>query len=142
MPAAVTLVVSLFLLEWSSAAFGEHIVDSLDTIHKCLACKLRVMLDDTLPVEVSRAENLDEELVRRSVALGSVYEQAAFEIRLGRLNGRVAFHGNFINGCSQRIHSSHIAQAIYRHGRTSAPRTRVGDVNAQGLLVSGTSRDF
>jgi hypothetical protein len=99
-PAAVTLVVSLFLLEWSSAPFGEHIVDSLDTIHKCLACKLRVMLDDTLPIEVFQAENLDKELVRKSVALDSVYEQVAFEIRLGRLNSKVLFHSNSIDGWS------------------------------------------
>lgn len=45
------------------------------------------MLDDTPPTELSQAENLDEELVRKSVALDSIYEQAAFEIRLGRLNG-------------------------------------------------------
>jgi hypothetical protein len=92
----VTLVVSLFLLEWSSAAFSEHIVNSLDTIHECLACKLCIMLDDTPPTEVSHAENLDKELVRKSVALDSVYEQAAFEIRLGRLSGQAAFHSNSI----------------------------------------------
>lgn len=96
MPAAVTLAVSLFLLEWSSAAFGEHIVDSLDTIHKCLTCKLGVMLDDTIATEVFQAEDLDKELIRKSVALNSVYEQAAFEIRLGRLNGML--HGDFIDG--------------------------------------------
>ena len=45
------------------------------------------MLDDTPPTELSQAENLDKELVRKSVALDSVYELAAFEIRLGRLNG-------------------------------------------------------
>ena len=100
MPAGVTLAVSLFLLEWSSAAFGEHVVNSFDTIHRCLACKLRVMLDDTLQIEVIQAENLDEELVRKSVALGSVYEQAAFEIRLGRLNGKVMPHSDLIYGCS------------------------------------------
>lgn len=100
MPAAVTLVVSLFLLEWSSAAFGEHIVDSLGTIHECLACKLRLMLDDTLPLEVTQAENLDKELLRKSIALNSAYEQAAFEIRLGRLNGEVIFHSDFVDGRS------------------------------------------
>lgn len=100
MPAAVTLIVSLFLLEWSSAAFGEHIVESLDIVRKCLACKLRVMLDDTLPIEVFQAENLDKELIRKSVALNSVYEQAAFEIRLGRLNGEVMLRRDFIDGCS------------------------------------------
>ena len=84
-------MVSLFLLEWSSAAFGEHIVDSFDTLHECLTCKLHVMLDDTPLIEVSRAENLDKELIRKSVALDSIYEQAAFEIRLGRLNGKVIF---------------------------------------------------
>lgn len=89
--AVITLVVSLFLLEWTSAAFGEHIVGSFDTLHQCLACKLRVMLDDTPPPEVTQAENLDKELIRKSVALDSVYEQAAFEIRLGRLNGQLVF---------------------------------------------------
>ena len=64
-------------------------------MRECLACKLRVMLDDTPPIEVSRAENLEEELIRKSVALDSVYEQAAFEIRLGRLNGTVVSHDNF-----------------------------------------------
>lgn len=49
------------------------------------------MLDDTPLIEVSRAENLDKELIRKSVALDSIYEQAAFEIRLGRLNGKVIF---------------------------------------------------
>lgn len=53
------------------------------------------MLDDTPSIEMSQAENLDKELIRKSVALDSVYEQAAFEIRLGRLNGNVIFHGNF-----------------------------------------------
>jgi len=78
--------------------FGEHIVDSVGAIHKCLTCKLHAMLDDTPPIEVSQVENLDEELIRKSVALDSVYEQAAFEIRLGRLNGRAVFHGNFMDG--------------------------------------------
>lgn len=86
-PAVITLIVSLFILEWSSAAFGEDIVHTLDIIQKCLACKLRLMLeDDTPPFEVFHAENLDKELLRKSVALDSVYEQAAFEIRLGRLD--------------------------------------------------------
>jgi len=85
----ITLVVSLFLLEWSSAAFGEYVIDSLDTIQECLACKLHAVLGDAPPGEVSRAENLDKELIPKSVALDSVYEQAAFEIRLGRLNGKV-----------------------------------------------------
>ena len=57
------------------------------------------MLDDAYPTEVSKAENLDKELVRKSVALDSIYEQAAFEIRLGRLNGEVVFHSNSINDC-------------------------------------------
>jgi len=52
------------------------------------------MLDDVPPTDVSQAENLDKELVRKSVALDSVYEQAAFEIRLGRLNGKAVFHEN------------------------------------------------
>ena len=129
MPAAVTLVVSLFLLQWSSAAFGEHIVDSLDIVHECLACKLRVMLDDTLPIEVFQAENLDKELIRKSVALNSVYEQAAFEIRLGRLNGKITLCRHFIGGCSQQIYSSHITQTIHWDSRTSAPGTRMGDVD-------------
>jgi len=55
------------------------------------------MLDDTAPADVSQAENLDKELVRKSVALDSIYEQAAFEIRLGRLNGKIVFHGNSID---------------------------------------------
>ena len=54
------------------------------------------MLDDTLPDEVSQAEDLDKELVQKSVALDSVYEQAAFEIRLGRLNGAAASHNNLL----------------------------------------------
>jgi len=88
----ITLVVSLFILEWSSAAFGEDIVDTLDIIQKCLSCKLRLMLDDDTPhFEVFHAENLDKELLRKSVALDSVYEQAAFEIRLGRLDGALTF---------------------------------------------------
>jgi len=58
------------------------------------------MLDDTPPGEVSQAEDLDKELIRKSVALDSIYEQAAFEIRLGRLNGEVVFYGNFIDGYS------------------------------------------
>ena len=49
------------------------------------------MLDDSPPTEASQTENLDKELVRKSVALDSVYEQAAFEIRLGRLNGKLCF---------------------------------------------------
>lgn len=94
----VTLVVSLFLLEWSSAAFGEHIVDSIEIIQECLACKLRLMLDDDTPhIEVSRAESLDKDLLRKSVALESVYEQAAFEIRLGRLDGAVTTHNGFVD---------------------------------------------
>ena len=94
----VTLVVSLFLLEWSSAVFAEHVVDSLDIMQRCLACKLRLMLDETPAFEVSEAESLDKELLRKSVALDSVYEQAAFEIRLGRLDGKVpSHHGNFTN---------------------------------------------
>jgi hypothetical protein len=56
------------------------------------------MLDETPPVEVLQAENLDKDLIRKSVALGSVYEQAAFEVRLGRLNGKPC-HCNFIVGC-------------------------------------------
>lgn len=98
------------------------------------------MLDEDTPlIEVSHAENLDEELLRKSVALDSVYEQAAFEIRLGRLDGVVASHDDFIDCHSRTIHSSHIAQAVHQDNRTSAPRTRVGDVNTQGFPVSYTS---
>ena len=43
--------------------------------------------DDTPPFEITHAETLDKELLHKSIALESVYEQAAFEIRLGRLDG-------------------------------------------------------
>lgn len=133
----VTLVVSLFLLEWSSAVFGEHIVDSLDIIQKCLACKLRLMLDDDTPyIEVSNAENLDSGLLRKSVGLDSVYEQAAFEIRLGRLDGTVASYDDFIDCNSSLIHFSHFAQAFHQDYRTPAPRACMGNVNTQGFPVS------
>ena len=49
--------------------------------------------DDIAELEMSirsREVALDKELLRKSVALDSVYEQAAFEIRLGRLDGKFA----------------------------------------------------
>lgn len=56
------------------------------------------MLDDDTPlIEVSHAEDLDKEILRKSVALESVYEQAAFEIRLGRLDGVIPSYNDFIH---------------------------------------------
>lgn len=94
--------------------------------------------DDAPPIEVSCAEDLDKELLRKSVALDSVYEQAAFEIRLGRLDGVVVSHNNSIDYHSFPIHSSHVTQTFHQDNRTPPPRTCVGDVNTQGFPISYT----
>lgn len=98
--------------------------------------------DDTPPIEVSHAENLDEQLLRKSVALDSVYEQAAFEIRLGRLDGKFTPRAHNLIECHSLVCSSHITQTFHQDNRTFAPRTCLGDVNTPDFPLSDTSRDF
>jgi hypothetical protein len=83
------LFASLLVLRWTSTTFGEQVADSFSFFHDCLSANLQVLLDDSGSGTYSEGEDTDrsQKLLKKSIALNAAYSQAAFELRIGRLNG-------------------------------------------------------
>jgi hypothetical protein len=89
----------MLVLRWFSTHFAQKVVDSLSKLRECLL----ISLDDTSSTSregengflgaASRQRNLLDELHSESIQLDLAYSIAAFELRLGRVGGRLIFLG-------------------------------------------------
>lgn len=95
--AFICLLSNILVLRWFSTHFAQKIVDSLSKLRECLL----ISLDDTSSAShegengflgaASRQRNLLDELLSESIQLDLAYSIAAFELRLGRVDGRLIF---------------------------------------------------
>ncbi|RDB24188.1 Uncharacterized protein C26F1.08c [Hypsizygus marmoreus] len=82
--AITTLFSSMILLRWSSTQFARDVAACFSKLHACLLHHLGEAFSEIQPTVLN--DNIHKELLRRSVALNPVYQQAAFELRIGRLS--------------------------------------------------------
>jgi hypothetical protein len=98
--AFICLISNMLLLRWFSTHFARKIVDSLSKLRECLIISLDY-LDETSSTGregengflgiASRQRKLLDELHSESIQLDSAYSIAAFELRLGRVDGKLIF---------------------------------------------------
>ncbi|PFH47852.1 hypothetical protein AMATHDRAFT_151147 [Amanita thiersii Skay4041] len=84
--ALTTLICSLLLLQWSSTQLARDIAHVMSLIHDCLQSQLRDGPEDatTPPRSV-----MSKQLMEKTMALHPVYQQASFELRIGRVGVKV-----------------------------------------------------
>lgn len=118
----ISLFVSLVVLRWSSTTFGGQVVDCFNLLHKCLSASLDAVLDNSGDEPHSDPDDPDrrQNLLNKSIALNTAYAQAAFELRMGRLKGKLPL--SVLS--TPPIPRSESNQAVYPYGRTS--QTRIG----------------
>jgi hypothetical protein len=76
----------MVLLRWSSTQFARDISSSFVQLHRCLLHHLDNAFSELQPTPLHRDVHIA--LLQRSIALDSVYQQAAFELRVGHLSGK------------------------------------------------------
>ena len=90
--ALICLISDVLLLRWFSTHFARKVANAVSKLHECLTLSMDECfgLDErkVSPRITSRHELLDE-LIAESVQLDSAYSIAAFELRLGRIGGRL-----------------------------------------------------
>jgi hypothetical protein len=90
--ALLCLISDVLLLRWFSTHFARKVANAFSKLHECLTLSMDECfgLDEQQmsPRITSRHELLDE-LIAESVQLDSAYSIAAFELRLGRIGGRL-----------------------------------------------------
>jgi hypothetical protein len=97
--AFICLFSNMLLLRWFSTHFARKIVDSLSKLRECLIMSLDKALSTSREGEsgflgtrvASRQKKLLDELLAESIQLDLAYSIAAFELRLGRVDGRLIF---------------------------------------------------
>ncbi|GLB35274.1 putative fusaric acid resistance protein-like [Lyophyllum shimeji] len=82
--AIATLVPSMLLLRWSSTHLASEIASCFSKLQLCLRHHLGEAFQE-IPVTALSA-NIEGDLLRQSVSLDAVYQQAAFEFRIGRVD--------------------------------------------------------
>ena len=90
--ALICLISDVLLLRWFSTHFARKVANAFSKLHECLTLSMDECLgldeQKMSPPITSRHELLDE-LIAESVQLDSAYSIAAFELRLGRISGRL-----------------------------------------------------
>lgn len=84
-PAVTSLVSGMLLLEWSSPQFPRDTAAAISSIRSCLERNLNSTFTDQ--TNQRQPHDAHGSLLKQSVALSSVYHQAAFELRIGRISG-------------------------------------------------------
>lgn len=85
--AVLSFVSSSMILDWSTAGFAEDIASSFSDLRKSLDATLSCLHTDTQKsFDYGAAQST---LLKKSVALNANYQQVLFELRIGRLSGRV-----------------------------------------------------
>jgi hypothetical protein len=75
----------MLLLEWSSARFATDLASAFGDLHTSLSSVLACAFEEKTPTAYNHttAQSL---LLKKSVTLNANYQQASFELRLGRLS--------------------------------------------------------
>lgn len=132
--AFICLFSNMLVLRWFSTHFARKIVDSLAKLRECLI----ISLDETSSTgregengflgAVSRQRMLLDELLSESIQLHLAYSIAAFELRLGRVDGRLIF-------LSLLRPSKHFPSCIYQASHCGRGERSQGAV--MGLFTRG-----
>ena len=132
--AFICLVSNMLLLRWFSTHFARKIVDSFSKLREYLI----ISLDETSSTSregengllgiASLQKKLLDELHSESIQLDLAYSIAAFELRLGRVDGRLIF--------SSRLEvSKHFPSCIYQASHWGRGKCSQGTV--MGLFTHG-----
>lgn len=97
--AAVTSLFScMVLLRWSSTQFAIELARAFSELHICLGSSLEKHTNTVNPFTRGTVRGsgyiAPTELLKRSVSLDTLYQQASFELRIGRVGG--SSHCSFI----------------------------------------------
>ncbi|KII88794.1 hypothetical protein PLICRDRAFT_42030 [Plicaturopsis crispa FD-325 SS-3] len=85
--AAVTsLFASMLLLPWTSTHFAQEVTSVFSNLHDCLSASLESAFTDPPKAMTHNHQLLHNKLLQKSISLNSVYCQAAFELRVGRIS--------------------------------------------------------
>lgn len=84
----------MLLLRWSSTHFARNVASSFVQFHHCLSLHLDNAFSDLHPIPLN--QDVHSGLLRQSISLDSVYQQASFELRVGRLSGKNNQPSSFI----------------------------------------------
>lgn len=85
--ACTSLFASMVLLKWSSPHFACDVAQAFGKLQACLVNNLDEAFSDSALATPNRALHAD--LLKRSTTLNIIYQQAAFELRVGRVSGKV-----------------------------------------------------
>jgi hypothetical protein len=78
----------MVLLRWSSTQFAVELVNALSELRKCLHSSLEEYpADKSAEAVQSSSYTAPADLLSRSVSLDKLYQQAYFELRVGRISG-------------------------------------------------------
>jgi hypothetical protein len=99
----------MLLLRWFSTHFARAAASAFSKLHECLT----VSMDESFGVgggdvstSISRHKQLLDELIVESVQLDSAYLIAAFELRLGRISGRLSRFNHLKNSEYSQLNPS------------------------------------
>ncbi|KAG2149189.1 hypothetical protein DEU56DRAFT_970914 [Suillus clintonianus] len=84
--ASVCLFSSVSILHWSSTHLIEEVASTLRILHRCLSVCMDNPFTCPSSQQIADLKDLHVELVHRSVILNEMHYQAAFELRIGRVN--------------------------------------------------------
>ncbi len=132
--AFICLVSNMLLLRWFSTHFARKIVDSLSKLRECLIISLNETSSTSREGEsgflgvASRQRKLLDETHAESIQLDLAYSIAAFELRLGRVDGRLIF--------SSRLRlSKYFPSCIYQASHWGRGKCSQGTI--MGLFTRG-----
>ena len=84
--AIICLLTSMLVLRWSSTQFADETVSALSYLHQSLSLGLAASIGEE-PLTGTTQIGLQDILVKKSLALTTTYQQAMYEIRIGRVGG-------------------------------------------------------
>lgn len=76
----------MVLLRWSSTQFATELAGAFSELRACLRSSLEEYTDTNNTFARGTGSGLTE-LLKRSVSLDTLYQQASFELRIGRVGG-------------------------------------------------------
>lgn len=78
----------MILLRWSSTHFAIELAKAFSELRACLQSSLEEHTADNSSEKIQNQGYIaSAELLKRSVSLDTLYQQASFELRVGRVSG-------------------------------------------------------
>ena len=79
----------LIFLQWSTAHFAQELSSALSSLHQCLKANLETPFGIEHHDRPAILNPPLDELLTKIVALNTSYQQASFELRVGRVGGKL-----------------------------------------------------